>query len=176
MPTTPKHNSFVDPFTVDQIKRLNPKSVVDVGPGDGFYAKLIHHICDNPPEIIGVELNSRWVNHCNALGLYKEVIEGSIRDKIENLSGSLIIFGDVLEHLEKEEAVETLRLAINNFEWVIINGPIGFQPQAHSEPAEVHRCGITTEDFKDYTIDEYNEIPNLMMNCLLKGNNEHLDS
>ncbi len=178
LPSTNKHNAFVNPFTIEQIKSISITSVVDVGPGDGYYGKLFHHLYDNPPNITGVELNIRWANHCRNLGVYNEVLDGNIKEIIEQLTGSLIIFGDVLEHLEKEDAEYTLGIAIENFEWVIINGPIGFQAQPHKDPEEHHRCGITIEDFADYEVVEYNEIPNLMMNCLLKGRLDvkHLDS
>ena len=170
IPSSVKHNSFVDPFTIEQIKSINPTSVVDVGTGDGYHGKLLHYLYDNPPKIVGVELNPRWVNHCNSLNIYDEILSGDIKELITSLTGSLIIFGDVLEHLEKSDAEYTLGEAIKNFEWVMVNGPIGFQPQSHVDPEEHHRCGITIEDFKDYKIIEYNEIPNLMMNCLMKGN------
>lgn len=177
-PSTNKHNSFVDPLTIEQIKSLAIANVVDVGPGDGYYGKLFHYIYDKPPHITGVELNIRWADHCRNLGVYDEILHGNIKELIESLSGSLIIFGDVLEHLEKEDAEYTLGVAIKNFEWIIINGPIGFQPQSHADPEEHHRCGITMEDFSDYEIVEYNEIPALMMNCLIKGefDAKHLDS
>ncbi len=150
MPQTPKHNAFVNPFTIDQIKVMGPASVVDVGPGDGYYGKLLHCLFENPPYIVGVELNTKWVDHCRSLNVYDEIIHGNIKEVIETLTGSLIIFGDVLEHLEKEDAEYTLREAVKNFEWVIINGPIGFQAQAHPDPEEHHRCGITAEDFSSH--------------------------
>ena len=178
LPQTPKHNSFVDPFTIEQIKSICPRLVVDVGPGDGYYGKLLHYLYSKPPYIVGVELNKKWADHCKSIKIYDEIILGNIKEVISTLFGNLIIFGDVLEHLEKDDAEYTLGVAVKNFEWVIVNGPIGFQHQSHPDPEEHHRCGITLEDFCDYEVVEYNQQPEVMMNCLLKGKFDvkHLDS
>lgn len=169
-----KHNSWVNDFTINQLKQLKPSTVYDVGCGDGFYGKLIKYLLPET-NVIGVELNGKWVNHCKGLREYDKIIQGSIINEIKELSGELIIFGDILEHLEKEDMENTLKTAIDNFSYVILNGPVGFQPQFHEDPEEIHRCGISKEDLNNYQLLEYNESDfgkdaNQMMNALIKGN------
>lgn len=168
-----KHNNWVNTFIIKQIETLKPSIVHDVGCGDGFYGKLIKFLLPNT-KVIGIELNKKWVNHCNNLGIYDEIFSTSIVDKIKELSGEFIIFGDILEHLDKIDMENTLNTAVNNFSYVILNGPVGFQPQFHEDPEEIHRCGITRDDLTQYEVLEYNESysgpnANEMMNVLIKG-------
>lgn len=168
-----KHNNWVNGFTVEQLLKITPKTVYDVGIGDGFYGKLIKFFMPHC-NVFGVELNQRWVSHCEALGLYERILQGSIVDTIHDLSGDLIIFGDVLEHLEKEDMRSVLKTAVTNFRFVIVNSPLGFQEQLHEDSEEIHRCGIDRADFSPYNVLEFNEShfvdsPNNMFNCLIRG-------
>lgn len=166
-----KHNNWVNTFTIDQLMRLSPVNVTDVGCGDGFYGKLLRHILPHT-QITGIELNIRWYNHCLNLGVYDTLHHTCIIDKISHINGEIIIFGDILEHLEKSDMEYVLEKAVHNFDFVLLNGPVGFQPQDHEDPEEIHRCGITKEDLVKYTILEYNQSDfdngNNMMNCLLQ--------
>jgi len=169
-----KHNNWVNSFTVDQLSALKPQKVWDVGCGDGFYGKLVKHILPTA-SVSGIELNPRWASHCKKLNIYDKILEVGIEDAIKLdifAENDLIIFGDVLEHLEKENMTFVLSEAVRKVKYVIINGPVGFQPQDHPDPEEIHRCGVTKADFSNYTIVEYNESnftehTNQMMNCVL---------
>jgi hypothetical protein len=168
-----KHNHWVNGFTVEQLLKIRPGTVFDVGIGDGFYAKLIKFFMPSCT-VFGVELNKRWVSHCESLGFYDRILQGSIVDSIRDLSGDLIIFGDILEHLEKDDMRSVLKTAVTNFRFVIVNSPLGFQEQHHEESEEIHRCGIERADFAPYDVLEFNEShfvdsPNNMLNCLVRG-------
>ena len=168
IPFTLKHNNWVNDFSIKQIKEINPNIVCDVGIGDGFWGKLVDYLLTEV-NITGIELNPKWVQHSQPY--YDTIISGSITNNIENISGDLIIFGDVLEHLDKINMEYVLKVAVKNFKWVLINGPVGFQPQEHEDVEEHHLCGITKDDLIIYNIVEYNELPDVMMNCLIKGDN-----
>jgi trans-aconitate methyltransferase len=167
-----KHNNWVNSYTIEQIKEIKPLVVYDAGVGDGFYGQLIRYMYpETPIHLVGIELNSKWLNHCQQLNIYTQLYLADIAKYLGNdVTGDLIIFGDVLEHLNKPEMEYTLEQAVSKFKWVIINGPVGFQEQTHEDPEELHRCGITKEaDLSKYNIIEYHEQKQHMMNCLIKG-------
>jgi len=167
-PQTYKHNRSVDAITASQIDRLQPCKIVDVGCGDGFYGAVCRQIVPNAV-IHGVESSYRWYSHCMESRDYDEVVLSSaIAYQLPYCD--LVIFGDVLEHMDKSVAMECLSMALEKASYVIVNGPIGFQPQDHDDPEEVHRCGITKEDFDEERVIEYNETEfGVMMNCLMRG-------
>jgi trans-aconitate methyltransferase len=167
-PFTQKHNPWVNSFTVLQIIQTNPRSAVDYGCGDGFYGVLLYLFapgCDTT----GVDANKKWIDEAVGRGTYHHVICSDVME-LSEVSCDLSILGDVLEHLEIDNAKQLLRSRVKYSKWVIVNGPIGFQEQGHEEPLERHRCGITRDIFDTYNVDQYRESPDgLMMNCLVRG-------
>ena len=166
--STWKHNSWVDPFTAEQLKSLVPKHVLDIGCGDGFYGKLVRHLL--PHAIVtGVDANPKWVKECSALNCYHEVLEGDIVKLAPDISGELVIAGDILEHLEEADMKDVLFSLVANFKWVIVNSPLDFQPQEHEDSWEIHRCGLNFKTFNTLDIQDYNS-DGVMFNILIKGN------
>ena len=168
---TRKHNSAVNDDTIAAIQMYVTltSNIVDVGAGDGFYAKLIRHYVPLV-HITGIELTPEYLDKFELRPWYNNIIVGNIVNEIDNLVGDVVIFGDVLEHLNKEEALGVVDKAVTRFGTIIINGPVGFQPQPHENPAEHHRCGFTKEDFMKYNPIVYKEFCNgAMMHLVIKG-------
>lgn len=175
------HNPASNGDMYRQVKKIvKPNRVVDVGAG---YGEIGEHIKKIIPDchVIAVEIYEPYVGMFDLKKKYDEVIVGDIGHEIRDLKGDLIIFGDVLEHMHKEDAFETVFYAVRRFRWVIINVPIGEQfhtegqipaPFCHN-PHEWHICGLTKDDFSNYNIIEYNEYqsdtPNPYANILIKG-------
>jgi trans-aconitate methyltransferase len=173
-PYTQKHNSWVDDFTIDQLSRIRPSHVVDIGCGDGFYGKLCKYVLGESVIVTGVDANPKWSGHCGRLEEYSEVIHGCIIEVLPQLKGELIIAGDVLEHLEELDMKNTLEHMCRSFKYIIINSPLGFQPQHHKDIWEHHRCGLDRTTFEGYRVIEYNEsshMGNEMFNVLIQGEN-----
>ena len=177
-PSAWKHNSWVDNFTVKQLKKLSPSLVLDVVCGDGFYGRLCEHVLGASVNVLGVDINPRWYKHCLRLEEYSNVKYGNIIDLLPQLQGELAIAGDVLEHLEEEEMLKVLDGLVNSFEYVIVNSPLEFQPQTHEDIWECHRCGLNRKTFDEYSVIEYNESKEVvndlgrsepMFNILIKG-------
>lgn len=164
-----KHNPSVNEITIDQILKIKPKSIYDVGAGDGFYGKLLKYLLDYDAQTCGIEKNHIYIDQFGLKSIYDVVIIKDIVDIISKISGDLIIFGDVLEHLEKEGMINVLRTSVKNFKYIIINSPLGFQPQDHVYPEEIHRCGIEESDFKDYEVLDFKVYDEIMFHCLVKG-------
>tara|TARA_Y100001963_G_C6792643_1_gene456521 strand:- start:3213 stop:3842 length:630 start_codon:yes stop_codon:yes gene_type:complete len=169
---TPKHNSWVDKFTEDQIRNICPSHVIDIGCGDGFYGKLCKYVLGADVTVTGVDANPKWVDHCRGLGEYSEVMHGCVIELLPKLQGELVIAGDVLEHLDDSDMKKVLRHLCLSFEHIIINSPLGFQPQEHEDTWEIHRCGLDKTTFEGYRVIEYNEsshMGNEMFNILIEG-------
>jgi len=163
-----KHNSSINDITIDQLLKIKPKSVYDVGAGDGFYGKILNYFFDDV-NIVGVEKNPIYIGKFDLRKIYSIIIIDDIVNIISKISGDLIIFGDILEHLEKQDMINVLKTSVNNFRYVIVNSPLGFQPQDHEYEEEIHRCGIEREDFKKYEVLEFKIYDGIMFNCLIKG-------
>jgi len=164
-----KHNSAVNEDTMRQLLELKPKQIVDVGAGDGFYGKLIKY-CLPETFVCAVEKRKDYILQWKLEEIYNKVLNEDIIKAIDIVTGDLIIFGDVLEHLEKKYSVEVLDKAVRKFKNILINSPVGFQPQEHKFAEEIHRCGLDREDFMNYQVVEYHTYcNNMMFNCLLLG-------
>ena len=167
---TYKHNNVVNVDTLRQITIASPKIFVDVGAGDGFYGKLIKYY-DVSIQSYAVEKTEKYIEMFKLHDIYDIVYMDDIKNLINTLKGDLIIFGDVLEHLEKEQSNYVLNKSIENFKYIIVNSPVGFQAHLHENINEIHRCGLCEDDFKYYNVIEYNTYCNgAMFNCFVKGN------
>lgn len=176
---TGKHSSFVNDIVITQLKTINPLLVTDVGTGDGYWGKVTRLLFPKS-KITGIELSAKWYSHCLDLGVYDKMIHGDVFDAISGAEGDVIIFGDILEHLERDRALQTLKTAVNSHSYVIVNAPVGFQPQEHEDEEEIHRCGLTYDDFCEYTILSYHESGGTaeeykVFTILLKGKRESND-
>lgn len=113
-------------WVVDKIKQIQPKTIIDVGAGVGTYVKLLRpHI---EARFIGVEIFENYVDKYKLRELYDEIWIEDIR-KYSTLEADLIIFGDVLEHMTKEEAVSIWNIARQGCKYGIISLPIIYYPQ-----------------------------------------------
>ena len=165
-----KHNKSTNPITLEQIKSMNISKFLDVGCGDGFYGKLVRYLHPDV-HMIGVEKELSYITKWKLGEIYNEIINKDIANVIGNLRGDLIVFGDVLEHLVKEDADKVIKTSVDNFSHIIINAPLGFQEQKHAIESEIHKCGLSKIDFENYNILHYEEFNQngLMFNCFIKG-------
>lgn len=188
----PGHNPIVDETAKNQIIMLQPKNVVDAGCGSGFYGRLIKENLKGC-RVVGIDIWEPYIEEFELYKIYDFVIAGDIKEMLEggwNFMGAaviysdknrvaglesddLIIFGDILEHMQKEDALRVVKLASKRFKFVMINSPIGFQPQgpSNSNPYESHLCGLSLSDFKEYDIIESREFlpEHAMFNVLIRG-------
>jgi predicted Zn-dependent protease len=142
-------------------------SVLDVGCGFGKWGYLCREYLDafngrfRPEEwlvrIDGVEYFEPYIlDHQRAL--YSNIMIGDIRDLCDGLDEyDLIIAGDVIEHMHKDEAeavVETLYKKARKL--LIVNIPLGEgwdHPEQYGNPAELHRSEWYQEDFSGYALE-----------------------
>ena len=125
-------------------KRLNIKKVLDVGCGCGTYPDLLKETNKllNDSEWIGVEAWETYIGEYNLHSKYNKIYNEDIRifDWSKETNIDLVIFGDVLEHMKKEEAQAAVEKALQNSKYVVISIPIKYMAQGaeHGNPFEIH--------------------------------------
>jgi len=171
-----KHNKATNAFTLKFLNEMGqkkiPQTVVDVGAGDGFFGKLIKYLFPSA-KVLGVELCDLFVKEYKLHEMYDVLVKGDILEVYPFLRGDLIIFGDVLEHLSSLEIVQkVLTASVQNFSYVFISSPVGFQETSYVQKEDKHLCGFTREDIQNFDIWKYEQIftgKYDKMCCLING-------
>jgi hypothetical protein len=128
-------------------EQQKPDTVCDVGPGEGTYAKLFrpahHGIWWTAIEIHKPYIRKYGLkNTAKRKDMYDEVHNLDAREAPEHLfHRDLVIFGDVLEHMERDDAGALLQKAEAAGAWnILVSLPIVEAPQGQVDgnPYEEH--------------------------------------
>lgn len=120
------------------------KRILDVGCGEGTYPNLMkgkfNLLLD--AEWWGVEAWAKNIAEFDLKAKYFKVLNEDAR-KLDwnNLPKfDLVIFGDVLEHMTKEESQQLVNIALQHSKYVLISIPVKHMPQdaVGGNPFEVH--------------------------------------
>lgn len=120
-------------------------TVLDVGAGDGTYWKYLGDYFEN---MYAVEIFKPNIENYELESKYKEVYNTDIQDfKYDYYD--IIIFGDVIEHLDIEEADKVLKYALNRCKEMIVAVPYMYeQGIAEGNVYEIHKQpDLTNEVF-----------------------------
>lgn len=120
------------------LQELRPKTILDIGPGAGVYGTLSRHI-DSVERVDCVEVWEPYVSEFGLSGIYDQVWIRDARNH-ELFDYDVVIFGDVLEHMSREDAVELYERALKSAKAVIFSIPIIHLPQGAyaGNPYETH--------------------------------------
>ncbi len=123
---------------LELIGHLDIETVLDVGPGRGQWYDLLHTFFPTAT-FDAIEIFEPYVERYQLLKRYRSVCIADVRDRdLEHDPYDLVIFGDVLEHMEKVDAI----WVVDNYvqQHAIISIPIGVCPQEPTEenPYEEH--------------------------------------
>ena len=152
------------PMLIYVLRQLAPRTVLDVGKGFGKYGFLIH-------EQVGIPMSerpdpSRTLSEQSRVAIdaveiqpdylfphlehiYRRVFLGDIVDLYSDLHGyDTILMADVIEHLEKPNALRVLTHFLDHGASVVIATPKRFFSQSHyGSEWEAHRSHWTPRDF-----------------------------
>jgi hypothetical protein len=103
-------------WVTDRLADSTVSTVVDVGPGEGTYSVLGRHLIW-AAQWIGVEIFEPYVERFNLGTMYDHIVIADIRDYQP-------IISEVLEHMEREDAVKVLAWHLERAAEVYVSVPI----------------------------------------------------
>lgn len=135
MPTSNRENSG---WMINQILSSNISTILDVGAGMGTYA-LELSLSGYSGKIYASEIWEPYVNLFKLDTLYTEIYVEDIRER-SNFKYDLIIFGDVLEHMDKNDCISIWSKVSKQAKYCLISIPIIHCPQGPimGNPYETH--------------------------------------
>jgi predicted TPR repeat methyltransferase len=132
------------------------ENILDIGPGNGTYFNLLSNLKKFNWE--GVEAWKPYIEKFELEKKYNKIYQGDIRNfDWTNKHYDLVIAGDVLEHMTKEEAIEVVKKCLDHSKMLIISIPVVYMPQGELEdnPFEVHVKPDWSDDEVKDTWHEY---------------------
>lgn len=135
MPTSSRENAA---WMLDQIQAHDIHTILDVGPGKGTYGHELraagHHA-----HLTASEIWPAYVELFGLRDLYDTVHVEDIRRR-NAFQFDLVIFGDVLEHMTKEDAVTVWGKVREQARHALISIPVVHFPQGeeYGNPHEAH--------------------------------------
>jgi hypothetical protein len=138
-------------WALETYLKIQPELVVDVGPGEGTYAKLMrpHH----RSHWVGVEAWGPYLDQYALPDLYDivHVADARLVNWTWFLTADLVILGDVLEHMTSRHA----RVLLDRIKWVATNVVVSIpvlhldQDAVNGNPYECHIDHWTYEAMLD---------------------------
>jgi 2-polyprenyl-3-methyl-5-hydroxy-6-metoxy-1,4-benzoquinol methylase len=124
-----------------------PQRILDVGCGYGKYGVLLREYLEGNPVVDGVEAWPDYIEKHNLRGIYNHVYSDDVLNLDNNTLAmyDLVMMGDVIEHIEKDSAIDLLNRIPG---YVIIATPFDhFHTDEGLPPTEAHVSHWTEEDF-----------------------------
>jgi 2-polyprenyl-3-methyl-5-hydroxy-6-metoxy-1,4-benzoquinol methylase len=127
------------PWTKEKIKELNPKTVLDVGAGQGVYLDLIRESLGNDVIVTAVEVWQPYIDQFNLQNRYDYLYPIDVRE-MTSFNYELVILGDILEHMTEQDAISLWDRISKEATYAIISIPIihYHQDAINGNPYEVH--------------------------------------
>lgn len=151
-------------YNIDLVRKLNPKSILDIGVGFGRWGILFREFLevwdsgkfkgDWERIIDGVEIFPGYIQDYHKYFYNNIFIDDALNYLRNNTKHyDLINFGDVIEHFSKNEGKELIKVGLKKSKYVLINIPIGKyweQDGIDENPYEQHKSTWNLSDFSSY--------------------------
>jgi predicted SAM-dependent methyltransferase len=151
-------------YCIELIRRINPKSILDVGAGFGRWGILGREFLEIWDDS---NYSDRWNRKIDAVEIFEDYVKPYhsyfydnvyIINAIEFMRSNeykydLIICGDVIEHFEKSEGEKFIEDCLKHCRYLLINIPIGKnweQGIINNNENEVHKSTWYNSDFRKY--------------------------
>jgi len=118
-------------FVLARLQSETPlRLIVDVGPGLGSYKRLIGPLLPGT-RWVAIEVWAPYVGAYGLSDLYDRVYVSDVTCFDFSLlpPGGLVILGDVLEHIERNDAIATVSKIMHHMDYAILSVPAGHWPQ-----------------------------------------------
>lgn len=136
---------FLTPF----YDRVNPSTVVDIGPGAGTYSEAFRHL--NGARWTAIEIWEPYISTYHLSTKYDTVVSADVRE-CELPEADLYIAGDVLEHMPREDAEAVVRRIAKVAHWLMVSVPIVHYEQGEIDGNihETHHHHWTTSEMSEF--------------------------
>jgi phospholipid N-methyltransferase len=137
-------------------------SVVDIGPGEGKYGRMLRRVQPNI-KLIGVELDADYVERYKLRDLYDEVwvLDAAELMNDPDRTFDALVIGDCIEHMRKSIGVDLLNFLVYRSKIITIKFPLQMLQNAwQGHKSEAHISVWSEHDFRgmDYLFAERNFI------------------
>lgn len=157
------------PAIVEEVARVKPRGILDLGVGFGKYGALCREVLDAAegrvaPKswkalICGIEGFEAYRNPL--WDMYQNVTIGNFADRYATIQGwPMILMIDSLEHLPKADALVVLQHLIQNNSQVIVSVPVGNWPQGAVFGNELERHLSVWEGHTEFNAYDYRVLYN----------------
>lgn len=127
------------------ITKINPKTILDIGSGAGKNGIICRNVLPNSI-IESVEPTIEYVEKYELNQKYDKVYNLSVQEYANQHASNqydLVIFGDVLEHFFRSEAIDYLDYFLYRSKWVIIVWPTNMpQDDYEGNHFEIHKSNF----------------------------------
>jgi hypothetical protein len=145
----PFSSSTFDEVLTEHLVKINPNSVLDVGAGAGKHGKMVRELCPQA-RIGGVEPTKVYIDEYKLKEVYDELYEMDLMsycDKQASERHDVVIFGDVLEHFFRSQAIDYLDYFLYRAQWVIAIWPSQMPQDAwEGNGYEIHKNNFSLLD------------------------------
>ena len=180
----PYSSPLFDETILNQLIKLNPSSILDIGPGAGKYGKLLRNALPKC-KIDAVEPTKKYINQFGLNSIYNTIYEMNIEeylDKHPKHRYEVVIMGDILEHLYRSKVIDYIDFLLYKSNWILCVWPTNLpQDDYEGNGYECHRSNFKLKDlsdkfevefyakkFYDWVIDNIHH-PASINYCILKG-------
>ena len=142
MPTSSKYGKLYTALMINKLKDLlSIESILDVGVGEGTYSDILSPYLENTTWS-GIEVWKPYITEYNLGNKYQILINQDVRqiNFAEGPSYDIALFGDILEHMTKEEAQILIKKVMPKTHLIMISILIVYFPQdiVGGNPFEQH--------------------------------------
>jgi len=164
-------------YNIDLIRKINPKTILDIGIGFGRWGFLFREFLEIwdgenysgkwKRKIDGVEIFPDYIKEYHNY-FYNAIYFENALDFIKHYNGyyDLINCGDIIEHMKKEDGKTLIDLCLKKCKYLLINIPIGKdweQKGSNINKFEAHKSFWYNSDFKKYKYHKINKFRDFMM-------------
>lgn len=126
-------------WVVRKIRDSRASTILDVGAGSGTYNAALKRNGYNRAKIDAIEVWQPYIDKFNLEDKYSNVYKCDVREW-DDFSYDVVIFGDILEHMTKKEALAVWEKVSQQARYAVIAIPIihYHQGEIDNNPYEVH--------------------------------------
>ncbi len=153
MGTSQLHGKVLFGLTAHKIScKAEVGSILDIGAGNGTYARIFREVLTRVPKWIAVEVWGPYVVGYGLKALYDRVCVADVACLDMDLvpPGSMAFMGDVLEHIDAAEVPSLMQKLFRKCDYILLAIPIGECPQEalHGNEWERHLASWDVETVK----------------------------